>query len=425
MNVAVGAKSDIGRVREVNEDSFLVDEPLFVVADGMGGHLAGDVASTTAVDTIRSRSGDASPEDLSTLTELVRSANSRIWEKAQHDPTLRGMGTTCTLLMVDGSAAHIAHVGDSRAYLFRNGKLSQLTEDHSLVGRMVKEGRLSAEEAERHPQRSIITRALGVDSDVEVDLLTVEVAEGDRLMICSDGLTSMVEPSEITEALAGESDPQAAADRLVQIANEAGGEDNITVVLIDIGGGSGAKRTATATGRRADTAGSPPRPVAAPSSAEMTGTRPAPILTAEREDLPLAEEPPPGDEEDEEPYRPRRRWPRRLIGALLLIGVFVAGTIIGVNYLVENSWYVGVNDDGRLTIYNGIPEEVPGLTLREVQEVTDLSISKLPDFLRENVRDGIKVDSLDEARTRVRDLEERAVPDEPRDRRRPDRKKQN
>ena len=242
MNVAYGAKSDVGRVREANEDSYLIADPLFVVADGMGGHIAGDVASSTAVKVIQDESGDASSENPGTLSKIISDANAAIWDKAQSDPALRGMGTTCTLVLVDESRVHIAHVGDSRAYRLREGHLEQLTEDHTLVGRMVQEGRLSPEEAQHHPQRSIITRALGVDEDVQVDLETVELSEGDRLLICSDGLSSMVDDRPIESVLASESDPQRAADRLIEVANEAGGDDNITVVVIDFEKASGAAR---------------------------------------------------------------------------------------------------------------------------------------------------------------------------------------
>ncbi|MDQ4145938.1 MAG: Stp1/IreP family PP2C-type Ser/Thr phosphatase, partial [Actinomycetota bacterium] len=233
MNLSIGAQSDVGRVREGNEDSFLVDEPLFVVADGMGGHLAGDVASSTAVDVILNKSATASAEDPETLADLIRSANSAIWDKAHANPTLRGMGTTCTLVLLHENRAHIAHVGDSRAYLLRDGRLQQITEDHTLVARMVKEGRLQPEEAEHHPQRSIITRALGVDAEVEVDLDSLEVQPGDRLMLCSDGLSSMIDHDSIATALKEQAAPQDAADELIKRANDAGGEDNITVVVID------------------------------------------------------------------------------------------------------------------------------------------------------------------------------------------------
>jgi serine/threonine protein phosphatase PrpC len=172
MRIAVGAKTDIGLVREGNEDSYLVDDPLFAVADGMGGHLAGDVASSTAIDVISRRARETDLRDEEGLRAVVREANAAIWKRSQGDSALRGMGTTCTLLSLGNSQARLAHVGDSRAYLLRDGELSQLTEDHTLVGRMVREGRLTAEEAQNHPQRSIITRALGVDSEVDVDRVT-------------------------------------------------------------------------------------------------------------------------------------------------------------------------------------------------------------------------------------------------------------
>src|SRR5688572_16495215 len=221
MKPSVGAKSDVGRVRDGNEDSYLVQEPFFAVADGMGGHLAGDVASRMAVQTITEHTQEGAGIGPEGLERAVKSANAAIHGKASSDPALHGMGTTCTLLLVAETDAHIAHVGDSRAYLLHDGELSQVTEDHTLVGRMVKEGRLKPEEAERHPQRSIITRALGVDSDVEVDELSMGIEEGDRYLLCSDGLTSMIDVSALREVLSTESDANAAAQRLVDLANEA------------------------------------------------------------------------------------------------------------------------------------------------------------------------------------------------------------
>ncbi|HYO60797.1 MAG TPA: Stp1/IreP family PP2C-type Ser/Thr phosphatase, partial [Actinomycetota bacterium] len=232
MNVAVGAQTDVGRVRKGNEDSYLLEAPIYAVADGMGGHIAGDVASATAVSVIADGIDGGKPREGTALADLVSRANDAIWDKARSDPSLRGMGTTCTLLMIEGDVAHIAHVGDSRAYLLRDGMFRQLTEDHTLVERMVREGRLSAEEAANHPQRSIITRALGVDANVQVDVLEEELSEGDRILLTSDGLTSMVEPEEIGRVLEAEEDPQAAADRLVEMANDAGGEDNVTVLVL-------------------------------------------------------------------------------------------------------------------------------------------------------------------------------------------------
>ena len=409
MNFRIGAKTDVGRRREVNEDSFLVHEPLFVVADGMGGHVAGDVASSTAVDTIKEQSPLASAEDLNTLAGLVVTANTRIWEKAQSDPTLRGMGTTCTLLMLDSAKAHFAHVGDSRAYLLRGGTLTQVTEDHTLVGRMVKEGRLAAEDAERHPQRSIVTRALGVDQEVEVDLITVDVAERDRILICSDGLSSMLDFDSIAGTLNEESDPQLAAERLVDAANEAGGEDNITVVIVDIGAGPQAASTELGRAATAESPGSMAGPGVATSSSEMTyaGAVAAPPEPERREEPVTTAQ----DETHDEP--PARRWRRKLVVALVIIAGLGAAAFFGVRYLLSNSWYVGVNDDGFVTVFEGIPEEVAGLSLNDEIEVSDIRVDQLPDFLGENVTDGIKKDSLEEARSHIAILEDQVEVEEP------------
>jgi len=408
VNVKIGAKTDVGRVREVNEDSYLVHEPLFVVADGMGGHTAGDVASSTAIDTIKGQSSTANPEDMETLAELVRGANAQIWEKANSDPTLRGMGTTCTLLLLDGAKAHFAHVGDSRAYLLREGELTQLTEDHTLVGRMVKEGRLTAEEAENHPQRSVITRALGVDSEVEVDLLSVEVAGGDRLLICSDGLSSMIDSDAITKALTEESKPQSAAERLIEFANEAGGEDNITVVVLDFDGdGGGAKAAAW---KREDTLDSPP-PTApkggtsAPSSSEMT-LAPGSAGATDAGDHERSADTTSSSHDEGHDERPARTWPRKLVAALVVLALLAAALFFGGRYLLSNSWYVGVNEDGFVTVYEGIPEEVAGLSLRVERDVTDIRVDDLPDFLVANVSDGIKMDSLEDAEQQISDFEQ-------------------
>jgi PPM family protein phosphatase len=423
VNIRIGAKTDVGRRREVNEDSFLVHEPLFVVADGMGGHVAGDIASTTAVDSIKEQSANARADDLNTLAGLVLGANTRIWEKAEGDPSLRGMGTTCTLLMLDSSKAHFAHVGDSRAYLLRGGKLTQITEDHTLVGRMVKEGRLSSEEAERHPQRSIVTRALGVDSEVEVDLMTVDVAEGDRILICSDGLSSMIDADAIGAILTEEQDPQAASERLIDAANEAGGEDNITVVIVDIGNDRPAAAVATGAAR-SETAETPQARAPDPdgeASSSMTyagsgGGVAAPPATelrqAERVETASAEEVP-----DE---RPARTWPRKLIVALVIVALLAVGGFFAAQYFLSNSWFVGVNDEGFVAIYEGIPEQVAGLDLSEEIEASEIRASEIPDYLSENIENGIKRDSLDEARALISNFEEQVETEQPR----PDRDRQ-
>src|ERR687897_2167395 len=241
MKVSVGAATDIGQVREGNEDSYLIVEPLYAVADGMGGHRGGEVASSLALETVQGmferREGS--------LAEQVEEANRAVFDRSQNDRKVSGMGTTLTAAQIDGNRVHLVHVGDSRAYLLRGGELTQITEDHTLVHRMVMEGEISEEEAETHPHRSILTRALGVDRSIQVDEGDLEVAAGDRLLLCTDGLTGMISEGQIREILVETVDPQEAADKLVGGANRAGGIDKITPLILDFpndGGGPGATR---------------------------------------------------------------------------------------------------------------------------------------------------------------------------------------
>lgn len=376
MNLAVGARTDVGQVREGNEDSFLADAPLFVIADGMGGHVAGDVASATAIEIVQKERSQLDASDPDSVARVVQDANVAIFEKALGDSSLRGMGTTCTLLLVDGSTAHVAHVGDSRAYLWRDGQLSQVTEDHTLVGRMVAEGRLSPEEAQHHPQRSMITRALGVDDKVEVDQLTLELVAGDIVLLCSDGLSSMLSTDEIRDVLADDGDVQGKADRLVELANDAGGEDNITVVLVEAGADSGAQ---SVPGHHTADLG----PRTATDPAADTGYHRAVEIT------------------------PRRRG-RRAVFVLVVVAALLAGGWLVAQWALANSWYVGVDDAGNVAVYQGVPDEVAGFQLGEVHETSDLRLDELPEFKREDVESGIKVDSLADAQDTVAALEELA-----------------
>jgi protein phosphatase len=238
MKVDVGRSaglSDTGRKRRQNEDAFVCEPPLFAIADGMGGAQAGEVASRIAAAVFEEGAAAVQGED--GVATVVRAANARIFERAVHDPAVAGMGTTATVAVVDAAAATvtIAHVGDSRAYLYRLGTLEQLTTDHSLVGELVRSGRLTEDEAAVHPHRSVITRALGTDADVEVDTLTVDGAPGDLVLLCSDGLSAMVRDDQILRVLeATGAAPREAAEALISAANAAGGEDNVTVVLFEL-----------------------------------------------------------------------------------------------------------------------------------------------------------------------------------------------
>ena len=379
MNVAVGVQTDVGRVRKGNEDSYLLEAPVYAVADGMGGHIAGDVASATAVSVISDGIAAQPPQDGSALADLVGRANDAIWDKARSDPSLRGMGTTCTLLMIDGDVAHIAHVGDSRAYLLRDGTIRQLTEDHTLVERMVREGRLSAQEAANHPQRSVITRALGVDAQVQVDVMEEQLAEGDRILLTSDGLTSMVEPEDIAAALDQEEDPQAAAARLVDMANEAGGEDNVTVLVLHVRNDGPPRRDATA---QQDGPPAPPPPAPAREDTR-TGA------------LAGQDAPPP------------RRWVRPLIWTVAVVAVLGSAGFVTVRWVLSNSWFVGLSDDGVVTIYQGIPEEIAGASFADVEEETGIAEADIPESFRDDIEENKKFESLEEAQTYVANVEDR------------------
>jgi PPM family protein phosphatase len=226
--------TDTGRKRRHNEDSFVVAPPLFAVADGMGGANAGEVASGLAVETLREESNDDSAGERFVVS-LIQEANRRVFQRQTDDAEASGMGTTMTVALIEDGIVRIGHVGDSRAYLYRDGEIRQLTEDHSLVGELVRSGKLSAEEAETHPQRSVITRALGTDPDVDVDTFTVDAQPGDVFLLCSDGLYSMVGTDKILDLLRRHrNDLDAAAKELISAANKKGGEDNITVVAFEI-----------------------------------------------------------------------------------------------------------------------------------------------------------------------------------------------
>jgi protein phosphatase len=242
VNVRSAGVTDTGRKRRRNEDAYVCEPPLFAVADGMGGAQAGEVASRLAAAALKESGADAGGE--ARIDALIQEANRRVYERGQEDPNASGLGTTITAALVENGTVAFGHVGDSRAYLLRNGSFEQLTEDHSLVAELMRSGKLSAEEAETHPQRSVITRALGTDPDVDVDTFTIEAREGDVFLICSDGLSSMVRNDTIQELIERHRpDLRRAARALVQAANRGGGEDNITVIAFEIVAGEPAERT--------------------------------------------------------------------------------------------------------------------------------------------------------------------------------------
>ena len=307
-------RSDTGRVRPANEDSFLARPPLFVVADGMGGASAGEVASRLAVETFAAGlpSGGQTSDR---LAEVVRVANQRIHEQAQVDQSRQGMGTTLTAAMIEGDQVVIAHVGDSRAYRFRDGRIERLTEDHTLVDELVRQGQLTEEEAAVHPQRSIITRALGPEPQVEVDTANFELLNGDVLLLCSDGLTGMVSEPEIESALDENRSLNGAARTLIRKANEAGGRDNITVVLFKVGSGAASLAPSMTMGSRGKTGG-----------AAVT----------------------------------QRRGNRRGLAAIAAVSIILVLLAAGVWRASRGVFFLGTNSAGALTVYQGLPYELPG-----------------------------------------------------------------
>jgi PPM family protein phosphatase len=229
----VGVITDTGRKRRRNEDAYVCEPPLFAIADGMGGAQAGEVASRLAAAALKESGVDMGGEPR--ISALIQEANRRVYDRSNSDPNTSGMGTTITVALVENGNVAFGHVGDSRAYLIRDGRMEQVTEDHSLVNELMKSGKLSREEAEMHPQRSVITRALGADPDVDVDTFTIEAKSGDVFLLCSDGLTDMVTERAILELVEqNRDDIDAALKALVKAANRGGGEDNITVVAFEI-----------------------------------------------------------------------------------------------------------------------------------------------------------------------------------------------
>lgn len=231
----VGFATHPGRKRRHNEDSYVVEPPVFAVADGMGGAKAGEVASGLAAAALKETGSDGMRGE-ERVTQLIQEANRRVFRRANEDREASGMGTTMTVALVEDGRVVFGHVGDSRAYLIRSGSIEQLTDDHSLVAELVRSGRLTPEEAEAHPQRSVITRAVGTEPDVDVDTFTIDPEDGDLFLICSDGLTDMVDDGTIIEAIERHRDDlDEAAKALVGAANRVGGEDNITVLLVEVG----------------------------------------------------------------------------------------------------------------------------------------------------------------------------------------------
>ncbi|MDR0347633.1 MAG: Stp1/IreP family PP2C-type Ser/Thr phosphatase [Coriobacteriales bacterium] len=344
-NLLVGSRTDVGLVREHNEDSLLVSPPLFVIADGMGGHAAGEVASELAVHIFEEFSiTGADPE---ALRHATIKSNSAIIRGAQEGLGRKGMGTTLTAAVIEEDRLLIAQVGDSRAYLLQNGQLRQVTRDHSLVEELIAAGQLTRAEARTHPNRSVITRALGSDPNVLPDIYEMSVQSGDRLMLCSDGLSGMLDSDDLQELLSLHSDPQETADALVDAANEAGGHDNITVIVVDIG---------------------------EVKSRAMTKTR--------------------------------QRFIWGVAVFFLVFALLAIGTVGAVYAYARNAVYL-IDEGGYVALYRGLPGEVLGIELTWHVETTTIPVSALNPASASRLEEGLRTESMHEAQALIHEWRER------------------
>ena len=377
--------SDLGRQRQGNEDNYFVRAPLFVVADGMGGAQAGEVASEMAVESFDGGLPDGSPAD--GLVSVIEEANRRIHDRSRAESQRAGMGTTVTAAYVGEREVTIAHVGDSRAYVLRDGELTRLTRDHSLVGELVARGKLTEEQAETHPQRSVITRALGPEPEVQVDVQAYQARAGDVFMVCSDGLTSMVPEARVREILQAAGSLEAAGRDLIAAANDAGGRDNITVVLFRLEDVDGDEPAASQRETIEE-----PRPEGGEAQATAT-------LPRVREAQPI-EEPP---ERTAPPPRKRRR--RRVPTGLIALVVVLLIVGAGLWTASRAVYFVGVDPQGIVTVYRGLPYDLPlGLELYEPYYASGVTIAQVPEDRRTTFTEH-KLRSKDDAEDLVSELE--------------------
>jgi len=361
--------TDTGRQRSANEDSVFVRAPLFVIADGMGGARAGEVASKTVVDAFDRPLPEAPPERV--LRETIEGANRTVYSLARKDSNLSGMGTTTTAAILDERSDEVAigHVGDSRAYRLRRGKLERLTRDHSLVEEMRRKGQLTEAQAEDHPQRSIITRSVGPEPEVEVDLQTVPAQAGDIFLLCSDGLTTMLDDEHIERLLTRATSMPNAVRALVDEANRAGGRDNISVIafkVVDAAEPALDAEGATLIGSSAEEAGLTATEVRRRAAADASRQR--------REDAAAAKRP-----------GRRRKIVKRVAGLVALL-VVLGAIVFGATYGLRHIWFLGTDDAGRVALYRGVPYELPfGIKLYTERYSAPVQTEALPEKRREAV----------------------------------------
>ena len=400
------ARSDVGLVRAVNQDSGYAGPHLLVVADGMGGHAAGDVASSIAVGQIVSLDGESHGSDdaLELLAEALHNANSELKQAIGRQPELQGMGTTVTALLRTGSTIAVAHIGDSRAYLLRGGTFTQITHDHSFVQSLVDEGRITEEEAEGHPQRSLVTRVLTGQHDDEPDLAVREARIGDRYLLCSDGLSGFVARDTIQEVLEQGMPPGPTADRLVELALRAGAPDNVTCIIGDVVDldkdqppPTAQEVVGAAAERRTTTRAIPVTPAAKAAALSRQATGADVVEATEAESIRLAEE---------GPSSHRMRWLKGL-SLVLVVAVLVGGGYAAYGWS-QRQYFVG-QTKGHVAIYQGVSQNIGPWKLSHVIDQSDIALSDLPEFYRDKVDSTVSSANVQGARRLVADLQVQAL----------------
>lgn len=416
LRLSYGAVSDVGRVRRDNQDSGYAGPWLLAVCDGVGGAARGDIASATAIGQLRRLdqpppNGRTGEELLARIAGAVHRAHDRLVELVEDDPALNGTSTTATVLAFDGARIGVGHVGDSRAYLYRDREIRQLTTDHTFVQTLIDDGRITEDEARIHPHRNLILRAVDAVSDSEPDLFVVDVQPGDRLLVCSDGASGVLDPGRMADILSS-GNPDYAATELVRASLEAGSSDNVTCVVADV---------------LADSAGDPdtddgarPAVLVVGSAAERKHHRPRGLFRGHRSGDTGELDPVPADLADDLPYaitadpidseaaryaprEPRRFvWAKRLCVLAILVGLVWLG-VAGVWSWSQKQYYVG-EQDGMVVIYRGVNASIAGVDLSEPYQTTDVSIDRLSDFDAGKVEAGIEADDLKDAQQTVQNL---------------------
>jgi serine/threonine protein phosphatase PrpC len=392
LTLRYAAQSDRGLIRDLNQDSLYAGPRLLAVADGMGGMAAGDVASNIVIAAMAPLDEDVPGDALvDALRHAVGTANQHLRDTVDANPQLEGMGTTLTAVLFSGSKFGMVHIGDSRAYLLRRGEFAQITKDDTYVQMLVDEGRVSPEEASSHPQRSLLTRALD-GRDIDPEYSVRQVLAGDRYLICSDGLSGVVSSETIEQTMREITDPQACVERLVQLALRGGGPDNITVVIADAIDKDIVEQSPIVGGAAAIDRGNT-------TVADNTPASRASALQAPRSPQP---QPQPVDDYDREP-EPKGHPVRTAVLVLALLAVLGGGLWLGYRY-TQDQYYVGATDAGQLAIFRGVPGQIAGLDLSNVNETSPARLDDLTTVAQERVKQGIHADNRPDAVRRLAEL---------------------